>query len=111
MFDDLTTLRSFSSPRQLSGNPVSAEWEPIPLFVTTRDGDFCSYRLGGGNSPMEVDGKTYVTRVYCDGKLALLDTEGGVFSRSGDGIVAMGTRDVENMFPVEIETVYFLGTA
>ena len=111
MFDDLETLRRISSPRVLTGQPVDEQYDPVPLFVTTRDGDFCSYRFGGGNSGMEVDGKTYVTRVYCDGKLALLDTEGGVFSRSGDGIVAMGTRDVENMFPVEIETVYFLGTA
>lgn len=111
LFDDLETLRRFSSPRRLAGHPVNTEWDAVPLFVTTRDGDLCRYRFGGGNSAMEVDGKGYVTRVYCGEGVALLETEDGVFSRSGEGITAMATRDVKSVFPVEIDTVYFIGTA
>lgn len=108
---DPYVLREIPSPRPLTGQPVDEEWPVVPLFATTRDGSECTYRFGGGNSSVEHNGKIYTTRAGCDDGLILLDSIGGVFFRSGDGVMAMATRDIKTVFPVEIDTVYFLGTA
>lgn len=52
-----------------------------------------------------------MTRVACDDGLVLLDSEDRVFARSGEGVSAMATRDFTSVFPVGIDTVYFIGTA
>lgn len=111
MGTDMYVLREIPSARRLTGQPLNPEWPAVPLYATTRDGDLCRYRFGGGNSAVEHGGTTYVTRVGCEGGLILLDSEDGVFFRSGEGITAMATRDIESVFPVQLETVYFLGTA
>lgn len=104
-------LREIPSARPLTGQPVDGQRPAVPLFATTRDGTECTYRFGGGNSVIEHDGKSYTTRVGCGGRLILLDGVDGVFFRSGEGVMAMATRDFKTVFPVEIDTVSFLGTA
>ena len=111
LFDDLSTLRRFSSPRPLVGQPVGTESDPVPTFARTGEGSLCRYLFGGGQSVVEQDGRRYVTRVACDDGLVLLDSEDRVFARSGEGVSAMATRDFTSVFPVGIDTVYFIGTA
>lgn len=111
LFNELDMLRRIPSPRLLAGQPLDSEWTAVPLFARTSEGALCRYLFGGAQSALEQGGKSYVTRVGCDDGVVLLDSEDGVFSRSGEGISAMATTDFDSAFPVEIETVYFSGTA